>query len=78
MHDKEIGALSVRAQRAAGIAHVPEIAPRSAPPRTPAAANLAVGFQRQLAQRGFLRPRAIRAHAAAIVARFEVRTAGLS
>jgi len=79
LHDKEIGALSVRARRAAGIAHVPEDrAEVGSAPGAPLADNLAVGFQRRLARRGFLRPQAIRAHAAAIVERFGVRAATTS
>jgi ABC-type uncharacterized transport system ATPase subunit len=59
------------------VAHVPESRSEvGSAPHASLAANLAVGFQRRLAQRGFLRPSAIREHASSIIARFDVRGAG--
>jgi general nucleoside transport system ATP-binding protein len=74
--DRDVTGLSVRDRRAAGLAHVPEdrASVGSAPGAT-VADNLATGFQRGLARRGFLRPRDIRTHARAIIERFGVRTA---
>jgi simple sugar transport system ATP-binding protein len=75
--DKNISALSVRERRAAGIAHVPEDrAETGSAPGARLADNLAVGFQRRLARRGFLRQQSIRAHGAAIIERYDVRAAG--
>jgi simple sugar transport system ATP-binding protein len=74
---RDVGGLSVRDRRSAGIAHVPEDrAAVGSAPSARLADNLAVGFQRRLARRGFLRPRAMRAHGAAVVERFDVRAAG--
>lgn len=73
---RDLGGLSVRERRAAGLAHIPEDrAEVGSAPGATLANNLAVGFQRRLAQRGILRPRAIRAHAGAIVEGFGVRAA---
>jgi simple sugar transport system ATP-binding protein len=74
---RDVGGLPVRERRAAGLAHVPEDrAEVGGAPGATLADNLAVGFQRRLARRGFLRPRAIRAHGAAIIAEHGVRAAG--
>jgi simple sugar transport system ATP-binding protein len=73
----DLRGLSVRARRAAGLAHVPEDrAEVGSAPRARLADNLAVGFQRRIARRGFLAPKAIRAHSAAIVEQYDVRAAG--
>jgi ABC-type uncharacterized transport system ATPase subunit len=73
---RDVGKLSVRQRRAAGLAHIPEDrAEVGGAPGATLAANLAVGFQRRLARRGILQPRAIREHGAAIVERFGVRAA---
>ncbi|WP_209644307.1 ABC transporter ATP-binding protein [Kibdelosporangium banguiense] len=59
------------------VAHVPESRSEvGSAPHAPLAANLAVGFQRRLANKGFLRPSAIREHAGKIIARFDVRGTG--
>jgi simple sugar transport system ATP-binding protein len=59
------------------VAHVPESRSEvGSAPQASLAANLAVGFQRRLAQRGFLRLSAIRDHASSIISRFDVRGAG--
>jgi general nucleoside transport system ATP-binding protein len=74
---RDVSGLSVRDRRAAGLAHVPE--DRAAVGSAPGAGladNIAVGFQRGLARGGFLRPRAVREHAATVVERFGVRAAG--
>jgi ABC-type uncharacterized transport system ATPase subunit len=74
---RDLSELSVRGRRAAGVAHIPEDrAAVGSAPNARLADNLAVGFQRKLARRGFLRPRAIREHGAAIIERFGVRAAG--
>ncbi|HSK95540.1 MAG TPA: ATP-binding cassette domain-containing protein, partial [Euzebyales bacterium] len=73
---RDVTSLPVRARRAAGLAHIPEDrAEVGSAPGATLADNLAVGFQRRLARRGFLRPRAIREHGAAIVDEYGVRAA---
>jgi ABC-type uncharacterized transport system ATPase subunit len=73
---RDVTALSVRERRAAGVAHVPEDrASVGGAVNARLADNLAVGFQRRLARRGILRPRAVRDHARAIIERFGVRAA---
>jgi ABC-type uncharacterized transport system ATPase subunit len=75
---RDIGGLSVRERRAAGLAHIPEDrAEVGSAPGTTLANNLAAGFQRRLARRGFLRPRAVRAHGSAIVEEYGVRAPGV-
>jgi simple sugar transport system ATP-binding protein len=59
------------------VAHVPESRTEvGSAPHASLSANLAVGFQRRLARRGFLRPSAIREHASSIISRFDVRGSG--
>ncbi|HEX6360393.1 ABC transporter ATP-binding protein [Actinophytocola sp.] len=73
---RDVGGFGVRERRAAGLAHVPEDrAEVGSAPGATLADNLAVGFQRRLARRGFLRRQAIRAHGSAIVAEHGVRAA---
>ena len=73
---RDVTRLSVRERRKAGVAHVPEDrASVGGAPGARLADNLAVGFQRRLARRGLLRPRAVRDHARAIIERFGVRAA---
>jgi len=75
---RDLGGLPVRERRAAGLAHLPEDrAEVGSAPGATLANNLATGFQRRLARRGFLRPRAIRAHGSAIVEEYGVRAAGV-
>jgi general nucleoside transport system ATP-binding protein len=59
------------------IAHVPESRTEvGSAPQASVTANLAVGFQRQLARKGFLRPSAVKSHARRIIERFDVRGTG--
>jgi simple sugar transport system ATP-binding protein len=77
VHGRDLRGLSVRERRAAGLAHIPEDrAEVGSAPGATLADNLAVGFQRRLARRGILSPKAVRAHGAAIVEQYDVRTAG--
>jgi simple sugar transport system ATP-binding protein len=72
----DIGRLSVRERRAAGLAHIPEDrAHTGSAPSAKVSDNLATGFQRGLARRGWLRRQDIREHAAKIIDRFGVRAA---
>ena len=76
LRGRDISRLPVRERRAAGLAHIPEDrAEAGSAPGATVAGNLAVGFQRRLARRGILSPRAIRAHARTIIERFGVRAA---
>jgi len=73
---KDIGKLSVRERRAAGLAHIPEDrAETGSAPGAKLGDNLATGFQRRLARRGWLRPARVRDHARSIIDRFGVRAA---
>ncbi|MFL6126154.1 ABC transporter ATP-binding protein [Actinophytocola sp.] len=79
VNGRDVSGLPVRQRRAAGLAHVPEDrAEVGSAPGATVADNLAVGFQRRLARRGFLRPRDIRRHGAAIVDEYGVRAGGVA
>jgi simple sugar transport system ATP-binding protein len=66
----------VRERRAAGLAHIPEDrAHTGSAPAAKLSDNLATGFQRGLARRGWLRRQDIREHAGSIIDRFGVRAA---
>ncbi len=73
---RDISRLPVRERRAAGLAHIPEDrAETGSAPRAKLGDNLATGFQRRLARRGWLRPGRIRDLATGIVEKFGVRAA---
>jgi general nucleoside transport system ATP-binding protein len=78
---RDLVGLDVRRRRALGIAYVPEDRQRVGTAGTLSVAeNLALGHHRRppLARHGLLRPRAVRALAADLVARLRVRTAGVT
>ena len=73
---EDVSRLSVRERRAAGLAHIPEDRAHTGSAQgAKLADNLATGFQRRLARRGWLRPAQVRDHAGGIVERFGVRAA---
>jgi general nucleoside transport system ATP-binding protein len=76
--EQDISARTVRARRAAGLAHIPEDrAETGAAPAARLSDNLATGFHRQapLLRKGFLRAPSMRAHAQRVIDRFGVRAA---